>query len=264
MTPQRCPWLLLLAICGLLALAAPAQASFFDAFPPEASIAPPYPTTPPVRTHVLDDVGSGVVPLQTMFQGLKDLSSRFGTPYYSECYGSDDGSLPGGMGSSASFWFLLAAVPPIPHPPDPESYYDLFTGVSIDATGQLGGLCVFCEACPEEDVTRYISVQNPGSNSFFDVEFLVLAPETGDKAIHYRQRYQLSDEAVAAGGHFSSRPVAHLLSGLDSFFDVFVEISIQSPLPHSDVLHVTTTAALEYPPVPADRTTWGALKAKYK
>jgi hypothetical protein len=51
---------------------------------------------------------------------------------------------------------------------------------------------------------------------------------------------------------------------VDSFFDVFTELTLddgQTWLPSSDQLHIQLVPA---PPLPAQPTTWGALKATYR
>jgi hypothetical protein len=52
---------------------------------------------------------------------------------------------------------------------------------------------------------------------------------------------------------------------VDSFFDVWCELSVPGSLPaRMQVLSVTTTSTLLTAPTPVQNRTWGALKGLYK
>ena len=267
MTARYRPLLLLPVVCGLLALVSPAQASFFDVLLETWSAAPPYPTGTPVRAHVLDDIGGGVAPLHTLSQGLMGAGAVGGSQYSTLGTGSDGNPAPGGTGPSSFFDVFLESVTPAPEPPQvrADSFFDLFTEISIVGTGLRGTLGVVCHACLDEEVSPYVHVDYSGPGSFFDVDFLVGIPEEPEMALVYRAHYELSDAAIAAGGQFVSKPVPHLLDGLNSFFDVYCEVGMTGSLPAgTKVLTVTTGATMSSAPIPASRTSWGALKGLYR
>ncbi len=251
-----------IAVCVLLAVAWPAQASFFDIFQETWAAAPPYPTGTPVRAYVLEDIGGGLVPLQTMSQGLFDAGAVGGSQYSTLCTGSDGNPEPSFIGPSSFFDIFLesATVPP---PPETavSSFFDVFTEISIGDSGLRGQLMPINFAYPSGDARRWIDVQYPGPDSFFDVFLEVALPEAPGAALRYHAAYRLSDEAVAAGGLFASPPIVQLRQGIDSFFDVFCEVGLAQSLPAgTKALTVTTTAALITGPVGTQSKTWGALK----
>lgn len=78
-----------LAVCALLAVAGPAQASFFDVYYENWLSAPAYPTATPVRCAVLDDVGGVLTPLHITSMGLMNAGALGGPQYSTLCTGSD-------------------------------------------------------------------------------------------------------------------------------------------------------------------------------
>jgi hypothetical protein len=253
--------------CALVAtLAGAAQASFFDVFLESWSPAPPYPTTTPVRFNVIDDAGTGLVPLQRMSLGLNGAGQVGGPAYATLGTGSDGGAEPGLLAPDSFFDVFLESATPAPGGGQPtiSSFFDVFTEITWSAGGVRGTMVPMDATYPPGDSRRWIKVQYLAPDSFFDVFFQVAVPELPGSVIRYTARYELGPAVTAVGGSIGADPVVTYLAP-DSFFDVFLEMVVPAQLlAGTKAFSVTTTAQLLTGATPVATTTWGRVKSLYR
>jgi hypothetical protein len=271
----RSPWILALTVaCLLVTLQGPARASFFDVF--LESWGSTYPTTPPVRTDVYDVLGGGTVRLQVMKQGLMSCGTTLGgTNLATRVAGWDPAGGYGLMAPDSFFDIFMetfgapgrggAGTTGLAQRADISSFFDIFTEISIDGGSQRGQLVPVDAGYPPGDVRRFFSVSWVRNFTVCSVGCRVAVPQSPGAHMEYQWLVSVPDSSVGKGVHMAALPTIQMNPEAQSFFDIFVELSLPD-LPSGEVpaLSLETTSRLMLPTTPDAPSGWGGLKRAYR
>jgi hypothetical protein len=271
----RSSWILTLAVaCMLLALPGPARASFFDVF--LETWGSTYPTSPPVRTDVYDQLGGGMTQLQVMKQGLTSCGTTpGGTNLATHVVGWDPAGGYRLMAPDSFFDIFLetfgapgrggAGTTGLARRADISSFFDIFTELSLDGGSQRGQLVPVDAGYPPGDVNRFFSVRWVRNFTVCSVGCRVAVPQSPGAYMEYQWLVSVPDSTSGKGGRMASLPTIQMNPEAQSFFDIFVELSLPEPLPGPvPALSVETTARLVLPTTPSAVSSWGGLKQAYR
>jgi hypothetical protein len=156
---------------------------------------------------------------------------------------------------------LIDLLPCTPTPPSGtytiDSFFDVFFDITLD-----GGATWTPKYAPGTGKSQQVPTTPPGSNPrVFDTEMLMLSIQGGTAPSGMRLR---ESPTLPSRGRLSIENVGGGQFRVDSFFDVFVELSVDSGqtwMPANNTYHVTLTRNA---PTSACRATWTDLKAFYR
>jgi len=240
---------------------AQSTASFFDVFPDLQTFSgPPYPTTAHhCAVGKLDlsgvdhtQVGWADIAIQNAIDAGSGLAAQ------ASMTAGDSGG-PLGQWAVDSFFdiFYPAAADTNSGPTFfVDSFFDV--AFSYDPPGGGGGTLVALHpSFPSTDVRRFFDVYFV--DSFFDITYEVEF-DPGEKHI-FTLHGAVPPEAL-----FTNVQVQ--LAGAqstDSFFDIYVEVSVNAPIAQgAPLVAITQTGVIDLGTVPAENTTWGSVKSLYE
>jgi hypothetical protein len=247
--------LTLAVVPTLFAIPARATSSFFDIFTDIASVGPPY---------AMQDQGIGRMNAGTFAMDLLQHTTLQSIIANDEggtqppCHVISLNGLPPGTPWTESFFDVFFDIDRANGNPWPvDSFFDIF--YELDIPG--GGPSQLTPLHPElsaSDPERFFEVTY--FDSFFDIMYQVeVGPGGGCDVLHVHGETQ-------PGLHFRSLTIEHQ-PGIDSFFDVFVELEAQpGPVqidPNLPMLKTTTSGEFVTGPLGAQATTWGKIKSLY-
>jgi len=137
------------------------------------------------------------------------------------------------------------------------SFFDVFFEVDLTTDGGQNWTHYNLPLCP--GVVRISPPSVVPPDRHFNTELLSLSLSGGGLPAMIRE-----SPTLPSNGGIDQRDLGGGLYRLDSFFDVFTELSLdggQSWFPTSDQLHITT---IDLTPTATHAATWGAMKILYR
>ncbi len=241
----------------LFAIPAGATSSFFDIFTDLPTMGPPYPSHVQGIGHM-----SGAVVVQdlihhTNVQQIAD-GGPGGNPLPCELLSKNELPAGNGLWGVDSFFDVFYDIDRAGGAPWPmDSFFDIFYEIDIPGAGP-SHLTPLHPAIPDNDPARFFDIFFEGS--FFDITYQVeVGPGGGCDVLHVHGETQ-------PGLHFKSLSIVHQ-PGVDSFFDVFVELEVNpGPVqidPNLPMLKTMTQGEFVTGPLETQATTWGKIKSLY-
>lgn len=240
-----------------LLLPRPARAaidSFFDVFSEVPVVGPPYPTAP-----VVTIVGSFSGPLTTYERVSISLAylerQNLPGPWPGMIQGHDSGGGGGAYGID-SFFDIFLDVPVATSTPQDGLVMKSRVSVvdEIVASGLPSTLVVRHPESPPEDPARYFDVTMV--SSFFDIYFSV---DCGCGVLDYHLHGSTPNFDISFLTLNIERDLVH---GVQSFFDIYLEVSIGAAFnPTAPAWTVQTNATFTEHPTPVQPITWSGIKA---